>query len=212
MKIVFYAYRDWSKNIFKSILNCEKYLVSHNDFNCLEEIKPDLIFFIGWSEIIPSKIINKYTCICLHPSKLPKYRGGSPIQHQIINGENESAVSLFIMDEGIDTGDIIEQNNFSLLGTLDDIFDRITLIGIKSINKIINDFGNNKLIANPQDHKNATFFKRRKPHESEITLEELRNRSPLYIYNKVRALADPYPNAFLKCKNGEIIYIKEVKI
>ena len=212
MKIVFYGYRDWSIDIFKSVINCEKYLVTHNDFNCLKTIKPDLVFFIGWSEIVPKEIINTYTCICLHPSKLPKYRGGSPIQHQIINGETESSVSFFIMDNGIDTGDIIEQNDFSLLGILDDIFNRIVNISIESINKIINDYINNNITTYPQDNTNSTFFKRRKPHESEITQEEIKNKSAVYIYNKVRALSDPYPNAFIKCKGGEIIYIKEVEI
>lgn len=212
MKIVFYAYRDWAIDIFKSIKPYEKYLVSHNDYECLKTLNPDLIFFIGWSEIVPNEIINNYKCICLHPSKLPKYRGGSPIQHQIINGETESAVSLFIMDEGIDTGDILIQRNFSLLGTLDEIFDRIVNEGIISINKILDDFKLGELKSYKQDNSQSTYFKRRKPEESEITAEELLNNTPLYIYNKVRSLDDPYPNAFLRCKDGERIYIKQVKL
>ena len=65
----------------------------------------------------------------LHPSPLPKYRGGSPIQNQIINGEKNSAVTLFKMTRNLDDGDIYKQIPFSLKGSLDDIFNRIIKLG-----------------------------------------------------------------------------------
>ena len=58
----------------------------------------------------------------LHPSPLPKYRGGSPIQNQIIDGKLHSAVTIFLMDNGIDTGPIAEQKYLSLEGTIEKIF------------------------------------------------------------------------------------------
>lgn len=211
MKIAYYGFRDWAIDIFKLTQDCEKYLISHEDYECLHGIKPDLVFFIGWSNIIPSEIIHEYTCICLHPSPLPKYRGGSPIQHQIINGETESAVSLFIMDEGVDTGDILEQRFFSLEGSLDQIFGRIVKEGAIAINGIIHNYKSNNTKASKQDQEKSTFYKRRKPHESEITLEEILSKEPEYLYNKIRALADPYPNAYVKCKNGKKLFILESK-
>ena len=60
------------------------------------------------------KIIKEYYSVMLHPSSLPKYRGGSPIQNQIINGEKISAVTLFKMNEKIDQGDIIFQKEIEL--------------------------------------------------------------------------------------------------
>jgi methionyl-tRNA formyltransferase len=97
MKIVYYGYRDWAINIFSKLEISEKYLITSKNYSILEHIEPNLVFFIGWSDIIPKEIIEKYTCICLHPSPLPKYRGGSPIQHQIINGEVDSAVTFFVV-------------------------------------------------------------------------------------------------------------------
>ena len=67
---------------------------------------PEIIFFIGWSWIIDDHLIKSNKCICLHPSPLPKYRGGSPIQHQIINGESLSAVTFFEMTNDLDAGDM----------------------------------------------------------------------------------------------------------
>ena len=75
----------------------------------IARFSPDLVLFYGWSDIIASEIISEYSCLMLHPSPLPKYRGGSPIQNQIINGEVDSAVSIFLMDEGIDTGPICDR-------------------------------------------------------------------------------------------------------
>lgn len=211
MKIAYYGYRDWSISIFSKIDIEEKYLISNKDYDILEFIKPDLVFFIGWSHIIPNILIDKYKCICLHPSPLPKYRGGSPIQNQIINGEVDSAVTFFIMDQGLDTGDIIYQSYISLNGKLDDIFKNIELIGIKDINKIITDYKNNQIVTYKQDDSKSTFYKRRNESESEINIEEILNDEPVYLYNKIRSLNDPYPNAYIRCKNGGKLFLIESK-
>ena len=211
MKIAYYGYRDWSISIFSKLDIEEKYLISNKDYDILEFIKPDLVFFIGWSHIIPNILIDKYKCICLHPSPLPKYRGGSPIQNQIINGEVDSAVTFFIMDQGLDTGDIILQSYISLNGKLDDIFKNIELIGIKDINKIITDYKNNQIVTYKQDDSKSTFYKRRNESESEINIEEILNNEPVYLYNKIRSLNDPYPNAYIRCKNGGKLFLIESK-
>jgi methionyl-tRNA formyltransferase len=209
MKIVYYGYRDWAINIFSKIEINEKYLINHKDYSLLDSLKPNLVFFIGWSDIIPNEIVEKYTCICLHPSPLPKYRGGSPIQNQIINEEKNSAVTFFIMDTKLDNGDIIYQPYLCLNGKLSKIFKDIELIGIEYINKIIKDYQDNNLKIYKQDNSEATFFKRRKESDSEITINEFLNNEPLYLYNKIRSLNDPYPNAFIKCKNGKKLFITE---
>jgi methionyl-tRNA formyltransferase len=211
MKIVYYGYRDWSINIFSKIEIEEKYLINNKDYDILEFIKPDLVFFIGWSNIIPNYIVEKYKCICLHPSPLPKYRGGSPIQNQIINGELDSVVTFFIMDQGIDTGDIIYQSYLSLDGRLCEIFKNIELVGVEYINKIIIDYKNGQMVSYKQDDSKSTYCKRRKESDSEINIVEILNNEPIYLYNKIRSLNDPYPNAFIKCKNGKKLFLIESK-
>ena len=112
--IVICSYREWSETIFNNLLNefekSAKLIKINNkeEFSKLikDEIKVDLYLFIGWSEIISKNIVDKNMCFCLHPSLLPKYRGGSPIQHQMINLEKQSGVTIFKMNEGIDTGPV----------------------------------------------------------------------------------------------------------
>lgn len=209
MRIIFYGYRDWSFKIFNDIKSEEKYLITHSDYDIIDKINPDIVFFVGWSHIIPKKIVEGYTCVCLHPSPLPKYRGGSPIQHQIINGESISAVSLFIMDDGLDTGDILYQSEFDITGNLSDVFNRIIQLGIKGINYIIDNIDNIDKIRVKQNNDESSSFKRRVPGDSEIYLDDFLNNDPLYLYNKIRSLNDPYPNAFVKCKNGKKLFITE---
>ena len=144
----------------------------------------------------------------LHPSPLPKYRGGSPIQNQIINGEKNGAVTLFLMDSGIDTGPIINQKSISLEGSLNKIFDQITEVGTE----LTLEFLNKGYKLKEQDHSMATSYKRRSPEESEITINEINNKDSLYLYNKIRMLKDPYPNAFIRTIDGKKLYILNAKI
>jgi len=211
MRIVFFGYRDWSIDIFTQIDIKEKYLFNHGDYEILYSIKPELVFFIGWSEIVPNKIVRDFKCVCLHPSPLPKYRGGSPIQHQILCGETDSAVTYFIMDEGLDTGDILYQSKFSLDGSLSDIFNRIIEVGVDGLKYIIKNFENLESIKIKQDNSNSSTYKRRTSSESEITLDEIINNDPIYLYNKIRCLNSPYPNAYLKCKDGKKLFLLDCR-
>ena len=142
----------------------------------------------------------------LHPSPLPKYRGGSPIQNQIIRGELDSAVSIFLMDDGIDTGPIAKQAYLSLKGSIEEIFSRIELIGYELTKEILSD-GVQFVV---QKHEQATLFNRRKPHESEITLDELQSKSAEYLENKIRMLQGPYPKPYITTCNKTRLYIHEV--
>ena len=139
----------------------------------------------------------------LHPSPLPKYRGGSPIQNQIINNEEISAVTIFLMDDGIDTGPILAQEAFSLKGGIDDIFKRISRLGYKLTVNILS----NPINPKPQDHSQASNYKRRAPEDSEITLDELMHKPAHYLHNKIRMLQDPYPNAFISTSDGKKLFL-----
>jgi len=211
LKIICFGYRQWSKNIYRAlsehslldrhsfILINDKKLVN-SDF--IDSIKPDLILFYGWSEIINSKIIENYTCLMLHPSALPKYRGGSPIQNQIINDIEMSKVCIFKMESEIDSGSIIKSAELDLTGELKTIFERIECLGTKlTIEFLIEGFNPIPQIGI------ATYCKRRKPSDSEITLKEIQESSAKYLYNKIRMLNTPYPNAFIRCSDGKKLFI-----
>jgi methionyl-tRNA formyltransferase len=216
MKIIFCAYRNWAINVVnkidKSFFQYQLILDNNNLKDNITNFNPDIIFFIGWSWIIPDEIINKYNSICIHPSKLPKYRGGSPIQNQIIDGIDTSALTLFKMNSSLDAGDILFQKELSLEGDLEDILTRIESTSIELINITTNTLNSNKqLVYSKQDESQATYCKRRKPEDSEITIHDLQNQTAKQIHDKVRCLQEPYPNAYITLGNGEKLYILKTK-
>lgn len=220
--ILLCGYRDWFTKIHADLINNKELNKNFNFITCkdteelnktISEQQIDYIFFLGWSWILKKDILDKHTCICLHPSKLPLYRGGSPIQHQIINGETTSAVTFFIMDEKVDHGPIVWAKEFSLEGNLEEIFNRIADIGSIGMNEILNFINSNDRVeSTEQNHSKSTYFKRRTPEQSEIKIEDLQNQTAEQIYNKIRALQDPYPNAYILCKDGTKLYIQQAKI
>lgn len=166
----------------------------------------DIVFFFGWSNIVPRSVYENNICICLHPSALPEFRGGSPLQHQIISGLNESMVTIFKIGEGLDAGDIYRQYPLSLRGHLYEIFARLSDIGILAAQQIISDYNVGKLAFKAQSNLDAyPPYKRRKPEESEIKLADLSTMTTVKFLNFVRALADPYPNAYIKVGTKKIL-------
>jgi methionyl-tRNA formyltransferase len=210
MKILAIGYRDWAIDIYKNLLKEKiKIKILKKKSISLKEIKeynPDLILFYGWSKKVSNTIVQNFKCIMLHPSKLPNFAGGSPIQNQIIRNVRKSAVTLFVMNEKIDHGNILIQKEFSLLGELDEIFNRIIKIGtLLTLNILKKNYKQKKI-------KITKVYKRRKPQQSEITLREFKFSNANYLYNKIRMLQDPYPNAFIKTIDGKKLYIQKASI
>ena len=214
MRIACVGYRDWALNIYYEIEKITEHTViiyRGKEEYSPQEIKifsPDLILFYGWSWTIDEEIVESFNCIMLHPSALPKFRGGSPIQNQIIRGVRNSKLTLFLMKREMDSGDILEQGPLDLSGSIPEIFKRIELEGLRLTLKILK----NGLMPVAQDESKATYFKRRTPEESEITIDELLQSDSHYLYNKVRMLGDPYPNAFIRTSDGKKLLIKHVEI
>lgn len=196
------AYRDYAVRLYKKL--AKKYdIVLLSDpkkltFEYVKKINPKIIFFPDWSWIIPENIINSFMCVCFHESNLPKFRGGSPIQNQIIRGIEKTKSTAFIMSKGLDEGDILLQKDLSLRGSLEEIFDRMIKNDYDMAVKIIN----GKYRRRKQSGK-PTVFKRRRPEESELRHLNYDNK---YLYNFIRMLSDPYPNAFLRVGRRRIIF------
>lgn len=215
MRIACIGYRDWALSIYKKLLDAfpqHEFLFQDSKEKYSEDeiytFKPDYILFYGWSDMVKPELLQSFDCLMLHPSDLPRYRGGSPIQNQIIDGVTESAVTIFLMDDGMDSGPISRQCKLSLHGKLSEIFSRIESIGVElTVDILINGL-------NPveQDHSLASYCKRRTPEMSEITLRELSESSADYLYNKIRMLQDPYPNAYFITSDGRKLRLKDCEI
>ena len=98
----------------------------------LREINPDIIVVVAYGKILPKEILDipRLGCVNGHASLLPKYRGASPIQWCIVCGETETGVTTMLMDEGMDTGDILEQTVVKIgeNETAEELFDRLSVI------------------------------------------------------------------------------------
>ena len=99
----------------------------------LEKIAPDIIVVAAFGQIISKEILElpKYGCINVHASLLPAYRGAAPIQWAVINGDKESGVTIMQMDEGLDTGDMLMVQKYTLDAkeTGGSLFDKLSQLG-----------------------------------------------------------------------------------
>jgi methionyl-tRNA formyltransferase len=223
MKFAHFGYRSWAQEIYKNLESAgfeidslttpkSEYAGSSSriadpaklrDFDARDY---GALLFYGWSWKVPEELFKSVPCVCLHPSPLPRYRGGSPLQHQIIAGEDESAVTLLKMGEKMDAGPIYYQQGFSLAGSLEEIFGRIVNVGTELSTKLLQDFASGRVNEHPQDESLVTTYLRRKHSESELTEEMLRRMSPRQIEDFIRALQPPYPQAYVM-KGCEKVYL-----
>lgn len=218
MKVDMLYYREWASGLCSQVeaycrfnkIECHNHMLLED---CCQDA--DLTFLIGWSDIVPVEMYKARTFLALHPSYLPNYRGGSPIQNQIIDGLTSSAVSIFKLDErypGMDTGPMYEEQLvFSLEGELQEILTRIVILGTRLVERVIRSslLGTLRFVPQPDG---GFAVRRRRPEESEISLEEIRSKPASYLYNKIRALQDPYPNAFIVCADGQKVYLTKAHL
>lgn len=167
--------------------------------NVLTKNNISVACFYSWSFKVGNALLRDFICLCLHPSLLPKYRGGTPLQHQIMNGEVSSGITIFKMNGVIDGGEMYKQEVMSLSGDVHSIFSRMVDLGVEITKQFIKDYNTNSLKFTIQ--KNVDKYspnKRRKPEQSELIFKNLHSLSFKYCYNLVRGLLDPYPNAFIQ--------------
>ena len=212
MKIACVGYRDWALNIYNRLsLNTNHHFLifhskEHFEESVLYEFNPEVVLFYGWSWIVPDEILKRYKCLMLHPSDLPSYRGGSPLQNQIIDGIKRTKVTIFIMNTKLDSGDIVSQMDLPLDGSIGKILHSIEEIGFNMSLMLLNDLNWDSRV---QDDSLASYCKRRNPVDSEISINEITTKSAEYLHNKIRMLGSPYPAAYITCGDGKRVYIEK---
>ncbi|MCK4666973.1 hypothetical protein KAU33_09500 [Candidatus Dependentiae bacterium] len=165
----------------------------------IEQMKPDLLVVIGWREIIPLDIIKipKLGTIGFHPTLLPYGRGSAPIINTIFECVKKSGVTMFYLDEGLDSGDIIGQEKFSIDENdyALDIYEKVIEAGKKLIFDYFPLIDQGTAPRIPQDNKKAFYFKKPKLRNNRI---DLKKDNPKLIIRKIRALSKPYKGAYIK--------------
>lgn len=128
--------------------------------DAMRAVGADVCVVTAFGQILPEDVLNipKYGCINVHASLLPKYRGASPIQWAVLNGDEESGVTTMQMDIGLDTGDILLQKRLKLdpRETGGSLFDRLAVLGGETIVETLALLEEGKLTRTPQDHEAAT--------------------------------------------------------
>lgn len=156
--------------------------------NKLSKENFDLFVVVAYGKILPEKFINipKFGSINIHYSLLPKYRGASPVESAILNGDKETGVAIQKMEYKMDSGPIIALEKIEILPNENSIElrKRLIKIGATLLIKILPDFINNKIILTNQDENDATYCKKIKKEDGlvDINIESAEN-----LYNKFRA-------------------------
>ncbi|MBU2634871.1 methionyl-tRNA formyltransferase, partial [Patescibacteria group bacterium] len=161
------------------------------------------VIVASYGKIIPKKILEipKYGCLNVHPSLLPKYRGPSPIQTTILNGDKKTGVTIILMDEKIDHGPIISNSKFEIRNsklTYGELNVKLAKLGVKLLIETIPKWIRGEIKIKPQDHSKATYTKILKREDGKIDW----SKSAQEIERQVRAF-NPWPGTFtfIKHKN-----------
>ena len=178
----------------------------------IKEIDPDYIFVIGLSQLVKDEIINaaRKGVVGFHPAPLPKYRGRATNVWQQLLGVKESAVSIFFIDDGIDSGDILAQEPY-YIGENDycqDVLDKIDEVAIIAMRKVLIGLRDNTLMPVKQNDEEATYTLKRSPEDGLIDW----NQSIRDIHLLIRAISRPYPGAYSMYdgKSKIVIYKAEI--
>ncbi|MDH4943629.1 methionyl-tRNA formyltransferase [Sulfurimonas sp. C5] len=158
----------------------------------LLKISCDYIIVAAYGQILPREILEHAPCINLHASILPQYRGASPIQQTLLNGDSKTGVTAMLMDEGLDTGDIIK---ISEINVPDDemvatLFDRLTVVASELTVDVLKNYKEYTPVK--QDESKATHCTKITKAEGKVSFDKAEE-----LYNKYRAFT-PWPGIYLE--------------
>ncbi len=176
----------------------------------IKKYNPDVIVVAAYGQILPKAVLDapKYGCVNIHGSLLPKYRGASPIQQSVLNGDKVTGITTMLMDVGLDTGDILltSETEIGENETSGELFDRLALLGGDLILETLTALENGTVIPKKQDESLASHTtkidKSLCPIDFTKTAQE--------VHNQVRGLY-PWPVATAKI-SGKNVKVHSTKI
>lgn len=167
------------------------------------EIKPDLIITAAFGQILPRVILDAptYGCINVHASLLPKYRGGAPIHQAVIDGEEETGVTIMYMVEKLDAGAMISQRAITIEeeDTAGSMHDKLSMLGKDLLLETLPQLINGEIEAKEQNEQLVTFAPNIKKEDERIDWSQ----SAQSVYNQIRGLF-PWPVAYTTVNSERI--------
>lgn len=175
--------------------------------NLFREISPEMIVLAAFGQILLEDIIESppMGCLNVHPSLLPEYRGAAPINWALINGEEKTGVTIMMMDQGVDTGDILLQEEIDIAADeiFDNLHDRLSLLGAKLLLEAVKGVSGGSIERRPQDSSRATYA----PRLTKETCYIEWNKKASEIVNLIRGLSSsPAAYSFLREKKLKIFH------
>lgn len=171
----------------------------------IQDLKPDYILILGWSQLVKQILLEipSRGVIGFHPAVLPINRGRAALPWVILRREQTAGASLFFIDEGMDSGDIICQREFNVspTETARTLYDKIIQAQLDMISEILPALKNGSLKGVPQNHSRATYTAKRVKNDGFIDWKQ----SADDIWTLIRAVSEPYPGAFTFYKGKRLI-------
>lgn len=163
----------------------------------IRSLRPEVIVVAAFGQLLPKKILDipPYGSINVHASLLPEYRGSSPIQAAILNGDEKTGITIQYMDVKLDTGDIILQESIPIAKdeTGGSLHDKLAQVGAELLVKALDKLKDGSVSRTPQDDSLATIVKMLDKEMGNIDF----NQPAIYIERKIRGL-NPWPSAYTK--------------
>ncbi len=159
------------------------------------ELSPDAVVVVAYGQLIPRELLEfpRYGCINLHPSLLPKYRGAAPIAWPILEGDEQTGVTVMILDEGMDTGPILAQKTVSIspVDTTGTLEERLSQEGAQLLLRTLEQLELGAVSPQPQQAAEATYVRRLRKEDGIIDWQ----KSSLQIERHIRGM-QPWPGAY----------------
>ena len=169
----------------------------------IKKLNPDFIIVAAYGQILPKEILDIAPCINLHASLLPKYRGASPIQESLLNDDTYTGVTSMLMEEGLDSGDILGLQYLKITPSMEvtEAFEKLSVIAAKLTITTLDNYENIKPLK--QNEAEVSFCKKIKKEDGLVNFLDAKN-----LYLKYKAYSY-WPGVFLeselKLKNIELI-------
>jgi len=178
------------------------YLLNNKFISDIKKINPDIYVVVAY-KILPNSIL-RIPCrgaVNLHASLLPKYRGAAPVNHAILNGETETGLTTFLIQNKVDTGDLLLQERIYIdtFTTAGEVLEQLASIGANLIIKTLDGLINDTITPRKQNDNSATFAPKIRAEDCRIAW----TNSAEYIHNQIRAFS-PNPGAFTFYKNKRV--------
>ena len=173
----------------------------------LVDLAPDLIVVAAFGLLLPEELLNlpKLGCINVHPSLLPRHRGASPIATAILQGDKKTGVTIMLLDAGMDTGPILNQQEMPISDedTTRSLGTKLAQVGAQLLMETLPLWIEGRIKPRPQDESRASCSQRIRKEDGEVDWR----LSTKELWQRVRAF-DPWPGSYTRWRDKRLKLIK----